>query len=86
MNTGKPLIIAGGGTLLADASQALLALAEFIQAPVMTTPQAKGVIPEDHQLAVGAHYALVGPSKHVVPESDLILAVGTRLLVTEICE
>ena len=48
--------------------------------------QAKGIIPEDHQLAVGAHYALVGPSKHVVPESDLILAVGTRLLVSEICE
>lgn len=79
----KPLIIAGGGTLLADASQALMELAEFIQAPVMTTPQAKGIIPEDHQLAVGAHYALVGPSKHVLPESDLILAVGTRLLVRD---
>ena len=80
----KPLIIAGGGTLLADASQAnFMALAEFIQAPVMTTPQAKGIIPEDHQLAVGAHYALVGPSKHVLPGCDLILAVGTRLLVRD---
>jgi acetolactate synthase-1/2/3 large subunit len=79
----KPLIIAGGGTLLADASQELMELAELIQAPVMTTPQAKGIIPEDHPLAVGAHYALVGPSKHVVPESDVILAVGTRLLVRD---
>ena len=79
----KPLIIAGGGTLLADASRELMALAEFIQAPVMTTQQAKGIIPEDHQLAVGAHYALVGPSEHVLPESDVILAVGTRLLVRD---
>jgi acetolactate synthase-1/2/3 large subunit len=79
----KPLIIAGGGTLLADASQELVELAEFIQAPVMTSQQGKGVLPEDHHLAVGAHYALVGPSKHVVPESDVILAVGTRLLIRD---
>ncbi len=77
----KPLIIAGGGTLLADASQELLELAEFIQAPVMTTPQAKGILPEDHHLAVGTHYALVGPAHRIVPASDVILAVGTRLLI-----
>jgi len=77
----KPLIIAGGGTLLANASQEFLELAEFIQAPVITTPQAKGILPEDHPLAVGAHYALVGPAHRVVPESDVILAVGTRLLI-----
>ncbi len=80
----KPLIIAGGGTLLADASQELLELAEFIQAPVMTTQQAKGILPEDHHLAVGAHYALVGPAKYVVPKSDVILAVGTRLLIRDL--
>ncbi len=80
----KPLIIAGGGTLLADASQELLELAEFIQAPVMTTPQAKGILPEDHHLAVGTHYALVGPAHRIVPASDVILAVGTRLLIRDL--
>ena len=50
----------------------------------MTTQQAKGILPEDHHLAVGAHYALVGPAKYVVPKSDVILAVGTRLLIRDL--
>ena len=82
-STAEPSDIQEAVQLLADASRELMALAEFIQAPVMTTPQAKEIIPEDHQLAVGAHYALVDPSKHVLPESDVILAVGTRLLVRD---
>ena len=79
-----PAIIAGGGTIIADASQELAELAEYIQAPVMTTPQAKGIIPEDHYLAIGVNYAQVGPAYRVVPESDVILAVGTRLLIRDL--
>ena len=77
----KPAIIAGGGTIISDASSELLELAELIQAPVMTTQQAKGAIPEDHYLAVGVNYAGLGPAYRVVPESDVVLAVGTRFLV-----
>jgi acetolactate synthase-1/2/3 large subunit len=44
----KPLIWAGGGVVLAEASQELIALAEALGAPVATTPEGKGVIPEDH--------------------------------------
>ncbi len=77
----KPAIIAGGGTLSSGASRELLELAEYIQAPVMTTQQAKGVIPEDHYLAVGVNYSMLGPAHRIVPESDVILAVGTRFLI-----
>ncbi len=76
----KPAIIAGGGATIADASEELLNLAEFIQAPVITTNQAKGIIPEDHYLSIGANFAGLGPGYHVIPQSDVILAVGTRLM------
>ena len=80
----RPAIIAGGGTMIAGASQEVLDVAEFIQAPVMTSQQSKGIIPEDHYLAIGTNYASVGPASKVVPESDVLLAVGTRLLMRDI--
>ena len=76
----KPAIIAGGGATIADASEELLNLAEFIQAPVITTNQAKGIIPEDHYLSIGANFAGLGPGYHVIPQSDIVLAVGTRFM------
>ena len=80
----RPAIIAGGGTIIAGASRELMELAEYIQAPVMTTQQAKGVIPEDHYLAIGVNYTGLGPAYRVVPESDVILAVGTRFLIKDL--
>lgn len=80
----KPAIIAGGGTVISEASAELMELAEHLQAPVMTTQQAKGILPEDHYLAVGVNYSLLGPAHRVVPESDVILAVGTRFLISDL--
>ncbi|MGH2541366.1 MAG: thiamine pyrophosphate-binding protein, partial [Ardenticatenaceae bacterium] len=77
----KPTIIAGGGALIAGAGRELQELAEFLQAPVMTTQQSKGVIPEDSPYVVGVNYAGLGPAYKVVPECDAILAVGTRFLI-----
>ena len=54
----KPAIIAGGGTVTSAASAELLELAEHLQAPVMTTQQAKGILPEDHYLAVGTRFLI----------------------------
>ena len=76
----RPAIIAGGGSVIAGASDELRQIAEFLQAAVMTTQQGKGVIPPDHELAVGVNYAMVEPAKYVLPECDALLAVGTRLL------
>ncbi len=76
----RPAIIAGGGTIISGASEELRAVAEFLQAAVMTTQQGKGIIPDDHELLMGVNYAMVEPVKDVLPECDALLAVGTRLL------
>ena len=80
----RPAIIAGGGSIISGASDELRQAAEFLQAAVMTTQQGKGVIPPDHELAVGVNYAMVEPAKYVLPECDALLAVGTRLLFRQL--
>ena len=75
----KPLIWAGGGVILSDAARELTALAESLGAPVATTNEGKGAIPEDHRLALGTGYYGHGASTWAVPKADVILAVGTRM-------
>ena len=75
----KPLIWAGGGVILADAARELTALAEALSAPVATTNEGKGAIPEDHRLALGTGYFGHGAPSWAAPKADVILAVGTRL-------
>src|SRR5262249_25705616 len=48
-----PVIFAGNGVILAEASDELRRLAERLNAPVATTLMGKGVFPENHPLAVG---------------------------------
>jgi acetolactate synthase-1/2/3 large subunit len=75
----KPLIWAGGGVILGDAAEELRALAEALGAPVATTAEGKGAIPEDHPLALGVGYYGHGGPSFAAPRADVILAVGTRL-------
>ena len=77
----KPIIYAGGGTVISGASQELQELAEFIQAPVMTSQEGKGAIPDDHHLNIGVNYASISAAHKLFPEADVILAVGTRIMV-----
>jgi len=75
----RPVVVAGGGVILADASRELIAFAEFTGAPVITTLMGKGAIPEDHPLSAlygGAKGSDIG--NKVAREADLILAVGCR--------
>lgn len=74
----RPLIWAGGGAVLADASAALTAVAEALQAPVVTTREGKGAIDDRHVLSVGTSWVnkFIKP---VIADADVILAVGTRL-------
>jgi len=76
----RPVVWAGGGVGLAGAEAALVALAERLDAPVVTTPSGRGSISEEHRLAFG----LVGlyrteSSARPVDEADAVLYVGTRL-------
>lgn len=75
-----PLIIAGGGVRVADASQQLVALAELLKSPVATSLMGKGCIPEDHPLSIGV-MGMHGSSEtnRIVSSSDVLLIVGSRL-------
>jgi len=73
----RPMIWAGGGVVRAGAGPALVALAEALQAPVVTSLHGRGAIPEDHPLALGA-LAPFPEIAAVVADADPLLAVGTR--------
>jgi thiamine pyrophosphate-dependent acetolactate synthase large subunit-like protein len=72
----RPGIVAGGGA--AGAADALRELAERLGAPVITTANGKGTLPEDHALSLGARLSL--PAARAWLEGcDVVLAVGTEL-------
>ncbi len=76
----RPMLMPGGGVIIADASDVLMELAEYLQVPVTPTYMAKGSTPEDHPLYAG----IVGIqtsqrfANQLFLESDLVLAVGAR--------
>src|SRR3954451_4768568 len=70
-DAGRPVIVAGGGVILAEAWDELLALAERLGAPVVTTWNGKGSINETHELAgqtIGDTGSTGGKSRIVNPE------------------
>jgi acetolactate synthase-1/2/3 large subunit len=75
----RPVIYAGGGILKARGADALRALAELLDIPVVTTLMARGAIPDDHPLCLGmpgmhGNYTAVTSMQ----ESDLLIALGSR--------
>jgi acetolactate synthase-1/2/3 large subunit len=75
----RPIVVAGGGAVAADASGALRELAELLAMPVLTSLAGRGSIPDDHPLSVGglgAHRTRL--SKRLLAEADVVLGVGTR--------
>lgn len=77
----RPLIWAGGGAVLADASAELRIVAERLGALVLTTPEGRGAMPDDHPLQMGVTSAIadLGAAAYFVPQADVIFALGTRL-------
>ena len=76
----RPLIVAGGGVIVANASDELVALAETLDIPVSPTLMGKGAIPEDHPLWAGM-VGIQTSQRHanqLFLESDVVLAVGAR--------
>ncbi|KAA0021774.1 glyoxylate carboligase [Antrihabitans cavernicola] len=76
----RPLIVAGGGIINADASDLLVELAELLDVPVIPTLMGWGIIPDDHRLAAG----MVGlQTAHrygnaSMLASDFVLGIGNR--------
>jgi tartronate-semialdehyde synthase len=80
MASEKPLIVAGGGIINADASKLLVELAETLGVPVIPTLMGWGTIPDDHPLMAG----MVGlQTSHrygnaTMLASDFVLGIGNR--------
>jgi len=79
-NANRRVIVAGGGVIAAGAGEQLVALAERLDAPVITTVDGRGAIPEDHPLCVGNYYGSAGIFQ-ASADADLTLAIGTKFAV-----
>lgn len=74
-----PLLVAGGGVLYSEASEALAKFAEATGIPVCETQAGKGALPYDHPQEVGAIGVTGTPGANILArEADLIIGVGTR--------
>jgi acetolactate synthase-1/2/3 large subunit len=75
----RPVIYAGGGVIVSNASAELVDLATVLSIPVTTTLMGIGCIPGDHPLNLGmlgmhgTEYA-----NFAITESDLLIAIGAR--------
>lgn len=77
-SAARPVIYAGQGVLYARATAELVALAEALDIPVVTTLNGKSAFPEDHPLALGAG----GKSRpktvdQLLAAADFVLGIGT---------
>jgi acetolactate synthase-1/2/3 large subunit len=75
----RPVLLAGGGVIQAEATDAFVGIAEHLGAPVTTTFNGKGAISEDHELYAwpcGDTGSISG--NEMTRRADVILAVGCR--------
>jgi len=68
----RPVIVSGSGVLWSEAEPALLGFVDRAGVPFWTTPQGRGVIPEDHPLS------FLSARSTAFRECDLILELATR--------
>ena len=80
LDAERPIILAGGGVIGAEAWDELRLLAEHLQVPVQVTLMGKGAFPEDHPLFAGMAGLQTQTrwGNAAFLESDLVLAVGAR--------
>lgn len=75
----RPVLVIGHGVTLSEAGEELVALAERLNIPVISTPNGMGCIPMDHELSLG----FIGrngtyPANQAGRTCDVILCLGAR--------
>ena len=68
----RPLLLTGSGIVWADAADTLARFVDATGIPLVTTPQTRGVVPEDHRLA------LTASRSRAQRDADVVAVVGTR--------
>ena len=75
----RPLIVSGGGTIYAEATEQLRRFVEATGIPVAETQAGKGSLPYDHPQALGAIGSTgTTAANAVAQEADVVLGIGTR--------
>ncbi|HEX8497900.1 MAG TPA: 3D-(3,5/4)-trihydroxycyclohexane-1,2-dione acylhydrolase (decyclizing) [Actinomycetales bacterium] len=75
----RPMVVAGGGVIYAEATEALRALCEATGLPVGQTQAGKGSLAYDHPQSLGAVGATgTAAANEIAREADLVIGVGTR--------
>ncbi len=75
-----PVIIAGGGVVMAEAQAAAIKLAEYLSAPVVTSYLHNDAFPATHPLMCGSlGYQGSKAAMKVIQQADVVVALGSRL-------
>lgn len=74
----RPIIYAGGGVISSNATIELLQVAWLIKAPIITSANGKGAVPDDHPLVLGDGWGRLDLLDDVVRQADAALVVGAR--------
>ncbi|NBY50030.1 MAG: acetolactate synthase large subunit [Actinobacteria bacterium] len=77
--SSKPIFYIGGGVIKANAAKELLALAELVGAPVVTTLMARGAFPDSHSQHLGMpgmHGTVAAVTG--LQKADLLITLGAR--------
>jgi pyruvate oxidase len=70
----RPVILAGWGAFPASAD--VLALAQKIRAPILTTYRAKGILPEDNEWVIGILGNVGSPAAAPLQQSRMLITLG----------
>jgi thiamine pyrophosphate-dependent acetolactate synthase large subunit-like protein len=71
--SSRPVVLSGSGVLWSDGVEPLRKWLEKTGMPIYTTPQGRGVLPEDHP------HAYLNARSTAMKDADVYLVVGTRL-------
>ena len=77
----NPVVIAGGGCV--NAGSEIVAFAQALDAPVLLTGNAKGVMPSSHELCAG-NCLVFGRVQRDIEAADVVVVVGTELSDTDL--
>jgi len=69
----RPVLITGSGVMWSQAAQAMQRFVDATGIPFYTTPQGRGMVPEDHP------YCFLNARNHAFREADFVIVLGTRI-------
>jgi acetolactate synthase-1/2/3 large subunit len=75
----RTVIFCGGGAVASAAPDSVAAIAEALNAPVITSIQGKGAIPSDHPNYAGSAWSAGNAVDGLIKEADCLLVIGSKL-------